>query len=342
MGTPPPDGIRCASTADCPTSGACASHPVCWTHETVDGTSWCAEQVLQGTYGTATDACDNGVAPAPYSNCFAGTDSAGTAWPFAGQTVSQRYCQTSRATGSGRRLQTEADGKLPPSPPPPPPARCFTFPATPGADQSSRPIPGYAYLSTDPITQGGGAPADLAYAQCHVLLPTMPPPSPPPPSPSPQPSPPPAAAASPALPSEETATTKPCFARSSTTACRLVDAAATAAAAYRACFDDEHGDEHGDDDAATSTSTAVAAAVAAVAERVPMASLVAGDLVLSSPLATTRVLVNQHRLVSMSNMSTSTSTSTSTAKAAAMVTISHAAARDDARPRQPAPSREHE
>ena len=92
---------------------------------------------------------------------------------------------------------------------------------------------------------------------------------------------------------------KPCFARS-TTACRLVDAAATAAAAFDACF--------GDAASAAAAATATAAA-AATAERVPMASLVAGDLVLASPHATTRVLVNQHRGVS---------------RAASMVTISHA------------------
>ena len=83
---------------------------------------------------------------------------------------------------------------------------------------------------------------------------------------------------------------KPCFART-TTACRLVDTAASASAAFGACF--------GAGDVTTP----------AVAERVSMASLVAGDLVLSSPHATTRVLVNQHRAV---------------VRAAPMVTISHA------------------
>ena len=67
---------------------------------------------------------------------------------------------------------------------------------------------------------------------------------------------------------------KPCFARS-TTACRLVDTYASTTAAFGACFGDD--------------------ANPAVAERVPMASLASGDLVLSSPHATTRVLVNQHR-----------------------------------------------
>ena len=80
---------------------------------------------------------------------------------------------------------------------------------------------------------------------------------------------------------------KPCFARS-TTACRLVDTYASTTAAFGACFGDD--------------------ANPAVAERVPMASLASGDLVLSSPHATTRVLVNQHRGV---------------IKAASMVQISH-------------------
>ena len=102
MGTPPPDAINCTTTADCPTSGACASHPVCWTHEQPNGHHWCAEQVLQGTFGTAADACVNGPA-APYVGCHVG--SAGEVG-IVGQTVSQRYCQASRGA----------------PPPPPPPA----------------------------------------------------------------------------------------------------------------------------------------------------------------------------------------------------------------------------
>ena len=74
---------------------------------------------------------------------------------------------------------------------------------------------------------------------------------------------------------------KPCFARS-TTVCRLVDPAASASAAFGACF--------GGGSVHEGSNGAVVAA-----ERVPMASLVAGDLVLASPHATTRVLVNQHR-----------------------------------------------
>ena len=35
FGNPPPDGIPCSSTADCPTSGDCAANPVCWTHESL-------------------------------------------------------------------------------------------------------------------------------------------------------------------------------------------------------------------------------------------------------------------------------------------------------------------
>ena len=123
-------------------------------------------------------------------------------------------------------------------------------------------------------------------------IPPSPEPSPPPPpSPGvPEPSPPPPVTTSlppPALPVETKS--KLCFART-TTACRLVDTSATVVAAFQACF--------GNDVASTP----------AVAERVAMASLVAGDVVLASPHATSRVLVNQHRAVT---------------KAASMVTISH-------------------
>ena len=78
MGSPPSDGITCTSTEGCPTSGACASYPVCWTHETPgpNGESYCAEQVPAGELGTAPDACgsvvdDTWVDPkAPYVNCW--------------------------------------------------------------------------------------------------------------------------------------------------------------------------------------------------------------------------------------------------------------------------------
>ena len=205
-----------------------------------------------------------------------------------------------------------------------PAPQCFTFPASRDADgnltdqsQSQRPVQGYSYTSTNPITQGGGTPSDRTYAQCHILMPTLPPspppsasPSPPPPPPPSYASPPPPSYASPpASPNGAVDTeSKPCFARSTTTACRLLDAAVSASAAFATCFggDDGH-EQHG------APATASSAVGSAVAERVPMASLVAGDLVLASPHATTRVLVNQHRAVSMSS-----------AKAAPMVTISHA------------------
>ena len=52
------DGITCSDTSDCPSSGACASHPVCWADDApINGFHWCAEQVVQGTFGTASDAC---------------------------------------------------------------------------------------------------------------------------------------------------------------------------------------------------------------------------------------------------------------------------------------------
>ena len=67
----------------------------------------------------------------------------------------------------------------------------------------------------------------------------------------------------------------PCFA-DSTTACRLIDAAVAPAMAYKQCFGDE---------------------APTMAERVPMRALAAGDVVLASPTATTRVIVNQHAAV---------------------------------------------
>ena len=111
MGTPPPDAVPCVANEDCPTSGACASHPVCWDHE---HPSYCAEQVLQGERGTAANACWDGEPAAPFVSCWVGGPEEGD---IAGLTVSQRYCQTSRAMP----LPPPAP-PLPPSPPAPPPA----------------------------------------------------------------------------------------------------------------------------------------------------------------------------------------------------------------------------
>jgi len=65
----------------------------------------------------------------------------------------------------------------------------------------------------------------------------------------------------------------PCFGREETTACRLVDASVSAAAAYSHCF-------------GASPTEGV--------ERVRMSTLVSGDTVLSGAASTTRVVVNQH------------------------------------------------
>ena len=51
MGYPPADAIPCNTTADCPTSGACTSHPVCLAHANHNSTRYCVEQVVQGEYG---------------------------------------------------------------------------------------------------------------------------------------------------------------------------------------------------------------------------------------------------------------------------------------------------
>ena len=84
---------------------------------------------------------------------------------------------------------------------------------------------------------------------------------------------------------------KPCFARS-TTVCRLVDPAASASAAFGACFGGESEEQQQQD---SSGGGGGGGAPLAHAERVPMSALAAGDVVLASPHATTRVLVNQHR-----------------------------------------------
>jgi len=65
----------------------------------------------------------------------------------------------------------------------------------------------------------------------------------------------------------------PCFDRDQTTACRLLDASLAPTAAFSRCFGDSPTEG---------------------AERVLMADLVAGDLVLSDASTTTRVVVNQH------------------------------------------------
>ena len=64
------------------------------------------------------------------------------------------------------------------------------------------------------------------------------------------------------------------FSREDTTVCRLVDKTIAPSSAFAQCFGDARG---------------------AQAERIPMARLVAGDLVLSSPSEATRVVVGQHR-----------------------------------------------
>jgi len=79
------------------------------------------------------------------------------------------------------------------------------------------------------------------------------------------------------------ASSDPCFA-DTTTACRINDAAMAPSTAFKQCFGDE---------------------APTMAERVPMKALAAGDLVLASPTATTRVIVNQHAAVEVySNMVT--------------------------------------
>lgn len=83
MGSPPPDGIACDTTADCPSSGACAENPVCWTHESPHGKHYCAEQVTPGNFGTSADACAQ-ADQRPFIQCYEGK--------------LQRYCQTSRGT----------------------------------------------------------------------------------------------------------------------------------------------------------------------------------------------------------------------------------------------------
>ena len=65
-----------------------------------------------------------------------------------------------------------------------------------------------------------------------------------------------------------------CFSREDTTVCRIVDKTTAPSSAFNQCFGDSRG---------------------AQAERIPMARVVAGDLVLSSPSEATRVVVAQHR-----------------------------------------------
>ena len=91
FGNPPPDGIPCSSTADCPTSGDCAANPVCWTHESPNGQHWCGEQVTPGTFGTAADACSTGVTG----------DGTGAAIGFiqCWEGYLQRYCSPSNLDG---------------------------------------------------------------------------------------------------------------------------------------------------------------------------------------------------------------------------------------------------
>ena len=78
-------------------------------------------------------------------------------------------------------------------------------------------------------------------------------------------------------------TEKPCFSASESFACRLTDGSVPPATALEHCFG------HG----ASSSSSSYPPA-----ERVAMGLLVAGDVVLPSPTAATRVLVNQHAAVS--------------------------------------------
>lgn len=87
----------------------------------------------------------------------------------------------------------------------------------------------------------------------------------------------------------QTAVTQPppsCFARDSSTACRRLDAAASPAFAYDACYN--------------AVSSSAAAAASGAAERVPMARLRAGDRVLTADvegsLTFTRVIVTQHSM----------------------------------------------
>lgn len=72
--------------------------------------------------------------------------------------------------------------------------------------------------------------------------------------------------------------TRPCFARESASACRLLAPAAAPTAAYNDCF---------------------GPASTGVAEKVLMAELRSGDLVLSSKSEVARVIVNQHAEVSL-------------------------------------------
>jgi hypothetical protein len=74
MGFPPADALECNATADCPTSGACTSHPVCLSHENLNGTRYCVEQVVQGEFGTTWDACAEGWASPPYVRCHVGIE----------------------------------------------------------------------------------------------------------------------------------------------------------------------------------------------------------------------------------------------------------------------------
>eukprot|EP00966_Prymnesium_polylepis_P113533 2625374-Prymnesium_polylepis.1 len=80
MGQPPSDGITCTSTADCPTSDACAENPVCWTRESPNGQHYCAEQVTPGRFCTTADIC-NAPNAHDYIQCYQGR--------------AQRYCRLS-------------------------------------------------------------------------------------------------------------------------------------------------------------------------------------------------------------------------------------------------------
>ena len=77
MGYPPADAIPCNTTADCPTSGACTSHPVCLAHANHNSTRYCVEQVVQGEFGTSWDACADGWPSPPYVSCHAGIEAEG-------------------------------------------------------------------------------------------------------------------------------------------------------------------------------------------------------------------------------------------------------------------------
>jgi len=115
QGQPPPDGITCHSDEDCPTSGACASHPVCWTQETPSNqytgdprSHYCVEQILPGEFGTSMEACSpdmRGDIPGPewpYIGCHYGNPEG----DIAGKPVSQRYCQKSRGPGGGHLISS--------------------------------------------------------------------------------------------------------------------------------------------------------------------------------------------------------------------------------------------